>query len=75
MIPVLDETDGNTQGKVCAADVVLYGLNIIVPLMTAELLKVTVFAALQLIYDTSFVIVISVTDNGHSSDSVSEELK
>lgn len=30
-------------GSVCAADVVLYGLNIIVPLMTAELLKVNFF--------------------------------
>jgi hypothetical protein len=48
---ILDETDnGNSQtGNVCAADVVLYGLNIIVPLMTAELLKVTIFTLLLLI--------------------------
>jgi len=40
---LLDDADETAQfegSEVSAADVVLYGLNIIVPLMTAELLKV-----------------------------------
>jgi len=46
-VPVLiDDPDNTSQihgSDVSAADVVLYGLNIIVPLMTAELLKVIVY--------------------------------
>ena len=41
-----DDADKTAQVENCdvsAADVVLYGLNIIVPLMTAELLKVIVY--------------------------------
>jgi len=37
------ETAHVEGSDVSAADVVLYGLNIVVPLMTAELLKVIVF--------------------------------
>jgi len=43
---LLDDADSSSQiqgSEVSAADVVLYGLNIIVPLMTVELLKVTVY--------------------------------
>jgi len=42
---LLDDADSTSQiqgSDVSAADVVLYGLNIIVPLMTVELLKVIV---------------------------------
>lgn len=43
---LLDDADDTSQiqgSDVSAADVVLYGLNIIVPLMTVELLKVNFY--------------------------------
>ena len=47
----LDDAENASQvdgSDVSAADVVLYGLNIVVPLMTAELLKVLVYVCVLL---------------------------
>jgi len=45
------ENVNTPAGGTCAADVVLYGLNIIVPLMTAELLKVVASLFLAFRFD------------------------